>query len=64
MIFRDKDGELINIKRKNYYSESDYYNKIIDLKGYRILDSLEKYSENDYIFEKMNQLMSGAVSSK
>ena len=27
MIFRDKDGNLLNINRKSYYTESEYYNK-------------------------------------
>ncbi len=65
MLFRDTNGNLFNIKRKDFYSESDYYNKIMDIKGYRLLDIIENSdSSESFIFEKMNELMRGAVFSK
>lgn len=63
MIFRDKDGNLLNINRKSYYTESEYYNKLLDLKGYRILDLVDEYNTDNLIFEKMNELMRGTISS-
>ena len=65
MLFRDIEGNLLNIKRKDFYNESDYYNKIMDIKGYRLLDVIEDSDNSDcFIFEKMNELMRGVVVSK
>lgn len=64
MLFRDKDGNLLNIKRKDFYRESDYYNKILNLKGHRLLDLVDEYGSEQFIFEKMNELMNGCLVSK
>ena len=57
MIFRDKLGNLINIKRKDYNNETSYYNKILDIKGYQVLDIIDSQEYNDEIFEKISQLI-------
>jgi len=57
MIFRDKQGNLINIRRKDYNNESSYYNKILDIKSCQLLDILDNKDYNDELFEKINKLI-------
>ena len=64
MLFRDKEGNLLNIKRKDFNTETDYYNKILDVKGERLLDIIDDYSGDSFIFEKMSELIRGAIVSK
>lgn len=57
MIFRDKQGNLINIARKDYNNESSYYSKILDVKGCQLLDIIDNKDYSDEIFEKINKLL-------
>jgi len=60
MIFRDKNGDLAEIKRKDFYNDSSYYKKIIELKGYNITE----VNDEDLIFEKINELIGRTITSK
>jgi len=39
MLFRNKQGELVEILRKNYNNDKSYYNSIIALKYPNLLSS-------------------------
>jgi len=39
MIFTDCHGKLVEIKRLDYVSDSDYYSAIILAKGFSLLDT-------------------------
>ncbi len=52
MIFRDKNGELVEIKRNDFYNDSEYYKKIVEIKGLKLFDE-----NHDNMFQKMNDLI-------
>jgi hypothetical protein len=55
MIFRDKNGELVDIKRSDFYNDSEYYTKMMELKGLKLFSRND--NNNDCMFEKMNELI-------
>lgn len=62
MIFRDKNGDLAEVKRKDFYNDSSYYKKIMELKGYNITQVNNNH--HDSIFEKINGLIGRTITSK
>jgi len=47
MLFRNKQGELVEILRKNYNNDKSYYNSIIALKYPNLLSSTNSNNSNN-----------------
>ena len=51
MLFRSKKGNYVQILRKNYYNDQDYYNDIINIKNN---NNKNNYNKNNNILNYYN----------
>lgn len=49
MLFRDRKGNLVEICKKNYTNDKDYYSDIMKIKGF--VSKTSKYTELNRIMD-------------